>query len=469
MLIFVSCETEEKKIIRRPDEKIRTTLRINLNENILTLNPALIGTRSEKFLGYLLYEGLYAINEQGKTVPTLLKQHKMDTFNLTHFFKIKPRIALHNGEILNSHHIYTRFKEIIDSEQKNKKSVIESFRKNIKGYKKYLLHKQYKIGNDSLPSGFKIVDKNSFSIQFTQPVPDLVTILSLQEFWIYHTTEGNNYVGTGMYKLDYTNEDISYSLIKNTNYHALSKGGLDRINIRFIKNNQGKTDEFLNGSLDILVNSSNVELTKKLSNTKYGKYKFSESSLVRAKHLSIHNISNSDLRSLIAHLIQLGKENSLMSYSYNNETKFQLISSSLDSISFYAKKLYLNDSTSKIKLPVYLNCDSTCNEEFQTIMEKMSEYFEVYEVNASQLNPNLPYLVIEESEFHIYSKKPNKNTLKEVLNKVKKHISFNQSALILDYQRESIYANVMLKGLNPYSNWERNLHNLYFTQPTVLN
>lgn len=467
-IFFFSCK--EKKTLKI-EKTVRNTLQINFNENILKLNPHNINSRSEKFVVFLLYEGLYMVNKNEKIVPALIEQCFLDSLSLTYFFKIKRNITFQNGNILNSHHIYTCFKRIFDADEKNISSVEKSFRDIIKGYKKYFFHKTYKSENDSLPEGFKIIDKYSFSIQFIKPIPNLFLILSNPDFWIYKKEKNNIYTGTGLYNLDYANEDIFYRLVKNKNYHLKNDGKLDTINIYFIKDKDIEINEFLNESLDLLIYNPNkfypYNLNKVL-NVKYGKYNKYESSISYVKHLSLHNINSLNLKRLMFHLLQFKEEINIVNFNnYNNQTEFEKINPSIDSINYYAQKIYFIDSMPKIKIPILNNCMGMYKSEFEVLKENLSLYFDLYQINISKINPIAPYLVIEESEIPIYTKDPDNKTLLKILNKTKKYTSFSQSVLIINYKREEVYTNVMLKGLKPYTDWTKELNNLYFIKPKI--
>ncbi len=462
-LFIVSCETSEKSEIQNIEKRSRNTLRINFEENILTLNPRAIASQSEKFVGFLLYEGLYKLNNRRKPVPALLEQCFLDSLSNTFFFKIKSSIAFQNGEFLNSGHIYSRFKEIIDFEEEEANDEIRRFRNDIKGFKKYSIRKSYKIGNDSLPKGFKIIDALNFSIQFTKPQPELFTLLSKPDFWIYQIID-NKYIGTGPYILTYANEDISYLLTKNKNYHTTWEQGLDNINIRFIKNKDARLNEFLNGSLDLLVQKPNSQ--NDVLDNQYAHYRKIKGSQSLIKHLSVMNMSNPYMEKLMLQLLAPNNETTILKHN-ENQIDYHSVVYSEDTVNYYAQKLHFTDSTAKLKIPIILDCKQNCRQEAKIIKAALSKYYEIYEVNRAEINPFAPYIVINESIEHIYTAQADSSTLLKLLKLSQNSKYANQTLLILEYQRAKIFTNIMLKGLSPHTDWTKELDKLYFTEPKV--
>ena len=469
VISLVSCET--KNVLSENKNAAlekRNTLRINLNDNVLTQNPASIGTKSEKFIKYLMYEGLYTTNKHGKTVPTFINEHKIDSIRHLHLFKIKPKVAFHNGDILTTSHIYAQFKKLIDTKSNNK--VIQSFQKSIVGFNEYTRKKKYKIGMDSLPSGLKIINSHSFSIEFIETQPEINYILSKPEFWIYQSYDERTYFGTGRYKLDYANEDISYVLTKHENYHSELNLGVDAINIRFIKNKKAEANEFLNGSLDLIIN--NLELQDFITETKYEKFNITKSSYTTLKTLSFFNMKNKDVINLFFMLIDSKTPKEVFSQLNINDSIEVLMypqTYPIDSIYNLTHKLNLNDSSSKISLPIHVNCNADCTKTLSSLKNDVSKYFILNSMSYTDINPNAPYLVLEESKTHLYMEKVDLGFAKKVISEnpyaYQNHFSF----MILESKRELIYSNISLFGLSDYANWEKSLQGLYFVEPRILN
>ena len=458
IIIFVSCETKTNLDPKNSKLQNRSTLRINLKKNFLTKNPASIGSASEKFIKYLLYEGLYKVNKYGKTVPTLIKRHKIDSINNVHTFILKPRVTLHNGELLNINHIYSRFKKIIDEKTNHK--LIQSFRQQIVGFNKYQKNKKYKVENDSLPIGFKIISSSSFSIEFIQPKLALVTTLADPAFWIYHTDENSNYYGTGQYKIESANEDISYNLIKHNTYHGDNVLGIEAINIRFIKNPTAEANEFLNGSLDLIVGS--LELDNKIQQNRYKKFNTLETSSTSIELLTLYNFNNNYIKDQFLHLIQ-PRLNYKMFIANDDSIKTIAEKIKTDSVFNLLAKTGEVDRNGKLIIQLISKCKTTCDKTVDQMSLDISEYFTLAEVSSKELNLNVPYIVIEERNDHVYTKNPAE------LREINKITTQNQVSLITKYKRQKIYTNISLKGIITYTNWELGIQDLYFTKPRKLN
>lgn len=458
IIIFVSCETKTNFDPKSPKPQKRSTLRINLKENVLTKNPATIGSASEKFIKYLLYEGLYKVNKYGITVPTLIEGHKIDSFTNVHSFVLKPKITLHNGELLNINHIYSRFKQIIDEETNYK--MIQSFRQQIVGFNKYQSNKKYKFQNDSLPIGFKIIGPSSFSIEFIQPQPALVTTLADPAFWIYYADDEKNYSGTGQYKIDKANEDISYNLIRHNEYHGDEAQGIETINIRFIKNPIAEANEFLNGSLDLIIPSD--ELNNKFQQTKYQKFNTIEISAVSIEFLTLYNFNNGYIKNLFFPLIEPIDNNKIV-LANNDSVVIVIEETNTDSIFSLLSKTSEISPNGKLILQLLSKCKTNCDKTIDQVRLDISEYFSLVEVNSKELNLNEPYIVIEERNEHVYTQ----NTAE--LRELKKVTTKNQFSMVTKYKRQNIYTDVSLKGFIANTNWELGIQDLYFTKPRTLN
>jgi ABC-type oligopeptide transport system substrate-binding subunit len=455
IIVFVSCETKTNLDLKSSKLQNRSTLRINLKENVLTKNPATIGSASEKFIKYLLYEGLYKVNKYGKTVPVLIQGHKIDSFTNVHSFVLKPKITLHNGELLNINHIYSRFKQIIDEETNHK--IVQSFRQQIVGFNKYQSNKKYQIENDSLPIGFKIIGPSSFSIEFVQPQLALVTTLADPAFWIYSADDEKNYSGTGQYKIDKANGDISYNLIKHNNYHGDEAKGIETINIRFIKNPIAEANEFLNGSLDLIIPSD--ELNNKFQQTKYKKFNSIEISAVSLELLTFYNINNSYIKNLFFLLIQPRVSNKTV-LAHNGSVVIITEETNTDSIfSLFSKATEISPNE-KLIIQFLSKCKTNCDKTIDPMKLNNSDYFTFVEVSSKELNLNAPYIVIEERNEHVYTQE---------LRELKKVTSKSEFSTITKYKRQNIYTDVSLKGFIPNTNWELGIQNLYFTKPRTLN
>lgn len=460
-MFLVSCENSKNHL--NIEESTRKVLHINLDENIKTLAPQNITNHSEKFISELIYEGLFEIDEYGKVNPLLASEYKQDSLGFTYTFRIKPGVSFHNGDLLDMNHMYQYFKNIIDSEDPSE--TIQNFRIDIKGYQRYLFRKKYNIQSDSLPSGLKIIDNHSFSIAFNKPKPNLSKTLAHTDF-LLHSETPTGLIGTGPYILDYSNEDISYSLIKNENYHKKWQQGLSIINIRFIKNPEAQVSEFMNGALDLLIfENSKYKSSLIEPRTKYNRYNQYESSLSKVKYVSLNNFSQASLEKLITQLIVFAQDEKLAVLStFQGKEVFEIIEPSRDSINFYVEKLNLFDSTPKLDLPVLVKCES-CSEEFASLRQTLGSYFDLYEVSFSQINPNVSYLVIEESKTPIYEKEPGFRALKNLLNSNKTRSVRNKTVLVLKIEREQVLSSIMLNGLKDYTDWTKRLKYLSFIKP----
>lgn len=453
---LVSCETHKESVDRKSQS--RKVLRINLDENISSLDPSSLSTSSDLFVCKLIYEGLFSKNTVGTVQTTLLESVTYDSASKSYLFSLSPLKKYSNGTNVSTKEVYRRFKELIDSEKES--PLINSFRDPIAGYKRYSIRKKYRVLKDSLPSGFHIIDDKQFSLEWNGSIEQLSEILSTPEFWIYEKDSSiNQILGSGPYVVEYANEDISYSLKRNAHYKEIGSSEklpyLDGISIRFIKDSEAKISEFLNGSLDIIEFETGWNVTKRererlgtLGLDKYGSHKAIESNVISVLCLVVRNVYNQNLQEMI--------RLSIDSTSINNS----------DSLEYFATRFFYPGSFSKIPLPIVVNCPTGCSSLLKKVSSQLQGYFAPIITRTDRVNPKSPYLVLEERKIIIEGQDYQAELSKALKNQYDKE----QSSLVFTLQHKPVYifSDVMLEGIHSYSDWSRSIPYIRFKEPRVL-
>lgn len=460
VLCMFSCET---RVSQSDTIKIqRKVLRVNLDENIQSLFPPEIKRTSDEFVGQLIYEGLFMKDHLGMLEKRLIEAVNYDSLTKTFHLSLYPGIKFHDGSPLTSRDVYQCFKVLFDMAEPENPSVLR-FRDGVLGYSRYAIRRQYGVGQDSVPSGFQIHDKRNLSITWNGSGREFKSLLSQPAFWIYKKTgDRNGAIGTGPFQLEYANADISYSLRRNTDWQWGNERGeapyLDGVSIRFIKNQDAKISEFLNTSLDILELQSGHEVptrTRDLTlldeaSRKYGNYRKLAGCNVTMKLFRIRNIYNVNLREII--------RLSLMERTPAIQ----------DSIEHFVNRFFPYAFSRKIQVPMINRCNSNCVKAYTEMRDKLGDFLELVPTSSESLNPNAPYIVLEERLIAAYDKKvelgflPSSSELSTLL------LDDNEMIVVMEYYRNSIYSDTMIEGFVEYSNWGMSIPFVKFKQPRVL-
>ena len=458
-VLFISCESTKKS-----DDKLQNIagyLRINLEENVLNLDPLEMTTNSELFIGQLLYEGLCNITASGDTINGLAKSITYDSLGNSYVLHLRKDKRYNNNDVVSSSEVFKCLMRLINTP--NATPRIDGFRKHLTGY--FGVKKRIESGLpvDSLTSGLQVIDDSTIRIGWQGNLDEFREYLSYPEFWIYKIVDSsNNYIGTGPFIVEYANSDISLSLKKNPLYvdNAITEPGetgipaLDGVNIRFIKNQDARISEFLNGSLDILefsddlvTSSSNAEQLLSIGQEKYGRYRVTRSSQVNTLILSMNNFYDRNLIKLIESAIDTS------------------VLINQDSAAYYAKKFYFNPNYRKLRLPLVNNCGIDCYKTYSFVLNHLSNYFDIRSVEMESLNPKSPYIVLEKKKLEFYDQLPALGRMDQI--ELKDH-TIGKIDLLLDYNFDLIYSHIMLEGINEHENWGRNIKYMKFRKSRLL-
>ena len=450
LLVFVgvfllgSCEKSVKN--NEPDSgKLRDRITINLIQNVTSIAPSEIQNSSDKLLSEQIFETLLVHGSSLKPRVHLVEDFQLDTIGKRYDFKLRNDILFSDGSKLSTKNILNSFIEILQKENPTK--VQEEFRNNILGYSEYNdLNSNESTAN--VPSGFQITDSSSFSITVTDLDYKLAEQLANIELGVFKRTQHGQAIGTGPFKIDFANEDISLSLSRNRYYWKKnSNSSIEGINVRFIKNEQAIIDEFKNGSIDVVEFSSLFDRDQrhKLLDEAYGYHNFVKQQSGSVFFMEFHNMDSMS----IADRLQSEALNHYLAWKYYEIKKDQPFISITDSIEYL--DIY---QTSRMPIPCinktdldYTNLTKSLNVEFVQTLS----------------NPNSEFLVIKKARYE--NDKLGENSIFNLIENDDNQNSTLTGLAILEKKHDLIMYNERIKGFTEYGNWAEDLSSLSFYEP----
>ena len=388
-------------------------LRINLDNNIGSLNPTEMTNSSEIFIGQQLYEGLFAIDQKGNVILELLENYEVDTASLSYLFFLKKNKKFSNDEPVNAN------------------IVVECLNR---------------VPNTPMHD-LNVVDEFSFSVQ-TYSIEQLqFKELAQHDYWIYKTDSVDQLVGSGPFMIEYANSDISYTLKRNPKFQTkkVSNSRINEISIRFIKNPNTLVDEFLNGSIDVLEYQPSQQLNGVLQNelsAKYGAFSKSYQKTATVQFASLHNFADTIIVQKLRTLLR-SAWGSRLSYSGTayqaNETDIKQEISVLNQCTFDISRILESVNTSLIN---------------NVLIERQSIL----------ANPNAQYLVIREAQVDAYGKKPDAAFIQDYFWS-KNSYTKNPIVVTFSHAFDQIVYNQRIKNFVEFGDWSKEIQNLNYTEP----
>lgn len=445
LLVLNSCGKEQ--IPQNTSELSKTYLRINLDKIVRSLIPTSDGNESEKFLYTQLYEPLFVPNQDEKSINQLIDRVSIDSARSTYTFSLKNDRTFSDGQQLTTDAIQKCFLRLFASSSRNEN--ILSFKRNIVGYADFERAKLSYSLKESLPFGIKIIDDFTFSLATKIIDPNLLNILSAEEFNIFKLLDSGKTIGSGPFAIDYSNDDINFTLNRNAYYNLINpENVISGINIRFIKNQDALIDEFLNESIDIIYFNSfyqEVPYLKSILSQKYGFKSYTEQDSATLQYLTFHNFTNSNI---IDHLIN----------ELAVDTTRSIYSKSLN-------PLLIVDSIQKIyTFPIVNKTSQSCSKLLDSINSKQGGKLKLYLKEISEVNLNESYIVINEDHLKMSTREPEENTLELLLNNSQIDVS---ALTVMNYQYDMIIFNENLNGFTKYGHWTYDIKNLSFSRPKI--
>ncbi len=199
-----------------------------------TLNPLSTQYSCVRDFLYLVYEGLFVVNEDLSARGVLAENYSVSENNTVYTVNLKSGIKFHDGSDFDANDVTATFEYI-----QNTNSFYLSNLENVRSY--------------------TAKDNKTVVITLKSPQSDFVNNLDfpimpsgLQRASFDVPNNGFKPVGTGRYKYDKLNEYVSLELLKNDSWHGETKVYIPNVCVRFVKDNDSMLYAFDSGETDLI-------------------------------------------------------------------------------------------------------------------------------------------------------------------------------------------------------------------------
>ncbi|MDP3980381.1 MAG: ABC transporter substrate-binding protein, partial [Chlamydiota bacterium] len=223
------------------------TLRLYLESDPITLDPALITDVRSGRLSALIYNNLFKYDYDLRLKPDLVESWSISPDHLLYSFTLKDSVYFSSGKKLSTADIQYTFYRLLDKKTRSPRAWILY---HIEGAK------DYRDGKTDHISGLILKDSLHFSIRLEKPYSPFLSLLTMPNAAIIPS--GNNStdfsehpVGTGPFILTFWKHD--YEIFFTSNIHYFSGSPKTRsISYKIIKEPLFVSSEFRRGRIDIM-------------------------------------------------------------------------------------------------------------------------------------------------------------------------------------------------------------------------
>jgi len=199
-----------------------------------TLNPLCTEYSCVRDYLYLMYEGLFIVNDDLTVRGVLAESYTAKDDNRVFHIKLKKGVKFHDGSAFTSQDVSDTFNylSIYETQYKDVLSNIESYSTN--GDYEFIIRLKSPQANFPVNLDFPILSSG----------------LGMEDFMVPGTTYKLN--GTGRYKYKKTNDYVNLILEKNPAWHSAEKVYIPQVCIRFVDDNDAIAYAFDSGETDIV-------------------------------------------------------------------------------------------------------------------------------------------------------------------------------------------------------------------------
>jgi len=225
-------------------------LKLALDENPTTLDPALIIDVSGGSLAAKLFNGLVRVDKKMRVIGDLADSWTISPDGTVYTFNLRRDVRFHNGRVLTAGDVRYSFERVLHPETGSSRTWI--FEK-VKGAK------EYSEGKAARVEGVTVVDDATVRITLKEPFGPFLWVLTMPNAYVVPAEAvekwgqdfSQHVVGTGPFKLREWRQDYRIVLAENGDYFA-DKPKVKEIEYRIIPDQFSAFAEYENGNLDIV-------------------------------------------------------------------------------------------------------------------------------------------------------------------------------------------------------------------------
>lgn len=251
-LLLMSCsekKTEDANIFR-----------MNMDEGLLTLDPAYAKDQRTMWMTAQIFEGLVDIDSNSKVIPAIAKRWEISEDGKIYTFYLRNDVFFHKHaafgkdstrKVLAADFVYT-FTRICDKKTISTGKWI--FSGHIEGLSAFNKKEVTTI------SGFKALNDSTLQIQLTESFPPFLGTLSMAYCYVvpkeivnlYGEDFGKNPIGTGLFTCKKWDFNRYLLLHKNKDYYQKGLPYLSGVYVQFIASKLSAFEAFRQGKLDFI-------------------------------------------------------------------------------------------------------------------------------------------------------------------------------------------------------------------------
>lgn len=248
IIFFISCKRSEYSNV----------LRMNLNSNLNTLDPAFAKDQNATWMTSQIFNGLVELDTLLNPVPSIAQSWKVLNDGLIYRFILRNDVIFHESKFfpkkirkVNAWDVKYSFTRICNPQLASPGFWI--FNGKIKGIEDYLSKKSDEI------EGFKAINDTIFEIHLNKPFAPFIYLLAMPYAFIVPkevVEKSQNFslnpIGTGPFVFKNWEQGKYLILHKNINYFEKNLPKLDAIYIRMLTSKLTAFAEFKKGNLDFI-------------------------------------------------------------------------------------------------------------------------------------------------------------------------------------------------------------------------
>jgi len=230
--------------------------RMNLSEEPPSMDPAQVQDQVSATVINGMYEGLTRKNENGDVEEGMASSWVVSDDGLTYTFTIRDGAKWSNGDPVTANDFEYAWKRALDPELKPEVSAYAYQLYYIKGAEAYNMGE---AGATADTVAVKALDEKTLEVVLNVPTTYFLGLLSFQTYFPVHqsvkdneawASDASTMITNGPFKIGEWKKNTSITLVKNDNYYALDKVGLDKVHFTMVNDSATELSMYQTNGLD---------------------------------------------------------------------------------------------------------------------------------------------------------------------------------------------------------------------------
>lgn len=222
----------------------KNVVRLNLREDLVSLDPRLVTTAKDLSIQKHLYEGLTRLDQDAIPQPALAEKVEISEDLMTYTFHLR-KALWSNGNPVTAQELVSSWRQVVDP------SFACVYAYMLYPIKNARLIYEGKSSPESL--GVAATSEDTFVVELETPTPYFLELTAFPTYFPVHAkSHGNSYIFNGPFQLTNWEPQNRLLLEKNPSYWDAKSVSIDRLDISVIQDNNTESQLFDTGVLDWL-------------------------------------------------------------------------------------------------------------------------------------------------------------------------------------------------------------------------